>query len=72
MLCFTQVQLVIAFVQGELDFIKDNLRDTFEAAFEFAVRDHVFASRRKVPPLNEEGGVAIITGSCRCGRHRRS
>jgi hypothetical protein len=43
-------------------YIKDNLRDTDEAAFEFAVGDHVFASRRKVPPLNEEGMVAIVTG----------
>jgi hypothetical protein len=51
-----------AFVQGELVFIKDNLRDTDEAAFEFAVGDHVVASRRKVPPLNEEGGAAIVTG----------
>jgi hypothetical protein len=42
-------------------FIKDNPRDTDEAAFEFSVGDHVFASRRKVPPLNEEGGVAIVT-----------
>jgi hypothetical protein len=53
MLCLTQVQLLKFFVQGELVFIKDNLRDTDEAAFEFAVGDHVFASRRKVPPLNE-------------------
>jgi hypothetical protein len=42
--------------------IKGDLRDTDEAAFEFAVGDHVFESRRKVPPLNEEGGVAIVTG----------
>jgi hypothetical protein len=62
MLCLTQVQLLKAFVQGELVFMKDNLRDTDEAAFEFAVGDHVFASRRKFPPLNEDGGVAIITG----------
>jgi hypothetical protein len=47
-------------VQGELVFIKDNLRDTDEAAFDFAVGDHVFASRRKVLPLNEEGGVVRV------------
>jgi hypothetical protein len=62
MLCHTQVQLLKAFVPGELVFIKDNLRDTDEAVFEFAVGDHVFASRRKVFPVNEEGGVAIVTG----------
>jgi UDP-N-acetylmuramyl tripeptide synthase len=61
MLCLTQVQLLKACVQGELVYIKDNLRDTDEAAFEFAVGDHIFASRRKVPPLNEEGAVAIVT-----------
>jgi hypothetical protein len=62
MLRLTQVQLLKAFVQGELVFIKYILRDTDETAFEFAVGDYVFASRRKVPPLNEEGGVAIVTG----------
>jgi hypothetical protein len=62
MLCLTQVQLLKAFVQGELVFMKDNFRDTDEAAFEFAAGDHVFASSRKVPPLNEDGGLAIVTG----------
>jgi hypothetical protein len=42
--CLTQVQLLKAFLQRELVFIKGNLRDTDEAAFEFAVGDHVFAS----------------------------
>jgi hypothetical protein len=63
MLCLTQVQLLKAFVQGDVVFIKGNSRDTDEAVFEFAVGDRVFASRRKVLPLNEEGGVAIVTGS---------
>jgi hypothetical protein len=59
--CLTQIQLLKAFVQGEIVFIKGNLRYTDEAAFELAVGDHAFASR-KVTPLNEEGGVAIVTG----------
>jgi hypothetical protein len=61
MLCLAQVQLLRAFVNGELVFTKNNLRDTDEAAFEFAVGDLVFASRRKFAPLNEEGGVAKVT-----------
>jgi hypothetical protein len=61
MRCLTQVQLLKAFVRGKLVFIKGNLRYTEEAAFEFDVGDHVFASRRKVPPLIEEGGEAIVT-----------
>ena len=37
------------------------MRGHVEYVFEFYVGDTVNSSRRKVPPLNEEGGVARVT-----------
>ena len=57
-----QAELFKAYIKGQIVFNKDNLEDTDEATFEFSLGEHVVATRRKVAPLNEEGGVAIITG----------
>ena len=37
------------------------MRGHVENVFEFCIADTVIASRRKVTPLNEEGGVARVT-----------
>jgi hypothetical protein len=37
------------------------MRGHVENVFEFNIGDTVNASRRKVPPLNEEGGMARVT-----------